>query len=142
MKRVLLFFIFALNLFASTPVLNLNGIYFYDVKEVLNYSNSKDRRKLFLLFSSEKCSSCVSFKNKLASLDSDTKNSLNSRFIFAIVEDEAKMFQMFQIKSTPTTFVMTQDKKFVIAPMVGEPIDISLFIDYLFKISEIQRNYE
>lgn len=137
MKKIVLMIIFISNLLASTPVLNLNGIYFYDVKEVLNYSNPKDTRKIILIFSSSSCSHCVTFKNKLASLDAKTKQHLSSKYIFALIEDDIQMLQMFKVASTPTTFVMTQNKKFVVAPMVGEPKDINEFVNYLIKILEI-----
>lgn len=137
MKKIVLIIIFISNLVASTPVLNLDGIYFYDVKEVLNYSNPKDTRKIILIFSSSNCSHCVTFKNKLASLDAKTKQYLSSKYIFALIEDDIQMLQMFKVTSTPTTFVMTQNKKFVVAPMVGEPTDINEFVNYLIKILEI-----
>jgi len=137
MKKIVLTIILISNLFASTPVLNLNDIYFYDVKEVLNYSNPKDIRKIILIFSSSSCSHCITFKNKLASLDAKTKRHLSSKYIFALIEDDIQMLQMFKVTSTPTTFVMTQNKKFVVAPMVGEPEDINEFVNYLIKILEI-----
>jgi len=136
MRRGLVFFIFALNLFASTPVLNLNGIYFYDVKEVLNYSNPDDTRKILLIFSSQQCSYCTSLKMKFAALDNNTKQLLSARYIFSIVEDDAQIHRLFKITSTPTTFVMTQNKKFVVAPMIGEPIDMDNFVNYLFEVSK------
>lgn len=136
MKSIAVLSMLFLNLFASTPVLDLDGIYFYKVKEVLNYENSQDTRKILLIFSSQQCSYCASFKTKLASLDNNTKRLLNSRFIFTIVEDDTQMLKLFKITSTPTTFVMTQNKKFLVAPMIGEPIDMDNFINYLIKISE------
>ncbi|MFA6137435.1 MAG: hypothetical protein WC667_05040 [Sulfurimonas sp.] len=137
MKKLFLTILLVGNLFASTPILNLNGIFFYDAKEVLNYSNSEDTRKIILLFSSQRCSHCITFKNQLASLDIKTKQYLGTKYIFALVEDDIQMLQMFKVTSTPTTFVMTQNKKFVIAPMVGEPKNINEFVDYLIKSAEI-----
>lgn len=137
MKKIVLIIIFISNLVASNLLLNLDGIYFYDVKEVLNYSNQKDTRKIILVFSSSGCSHCVTFKNQLASLDIKIKQYLSSKYIFALIEDDIQMLQMFKVVSTPTTFVMTQNKKFVVAPMVGEPKDINEFVNYLIKISEI-----
>ena len=137
MTKIILLLVIMSGLFASAPILNLNGIYLYDAKEVLNYSSLKDTRKIILIFSSQKCSHCVTFKNQLAMLDAKTKQYLDSKFIFALVEDDMQMLQMFKVTSTPTTFVMTQNKKFVVAPLVGEPKDINEFINYLIRVGEI-----
>ncbi len=136
MKIIILLF-FNLYLFAAKPIVDLNGIYLYDAIEVLQYKNQQDIRKKIVIFSSSKCSHCVTYKKKLFNIDTNTKKYFNNNYVFAIAEDNYNLANSFNVTSTPTTMIFNNNNNLVVQPMVGEPINIDEFISYLISISKI-----
>lgn len=137
MKKIFLFMILFSSIMFGKSLLNLNGLYIYDVHEVLSYVNKNDKRKILLIFSSQKCPHCNSLKQNLSALSQQTKTELSNRYIIAMSEDNLDLLKKFGVTQTPTMFVMNQQKQLLIPPMQGSPVDINEVITYLFEVSKI-----